>query len=160
NLLELGLLEKFFTSSYVRSKFLQNYFSGRGNSFWSKRFIPGLFGDKIESNWRFEMKYFFSKRFTKDLSATEELIYDWDMAFDEYISRRINKYKAKYFWGFQGSCYETLKRANEAGKITICELSTAHVTVAKKILEEESLMHPEWADSISNLHFPAVFEKR
>ncbi|MGZ3942948.1 MAG: glycosyltransferase family 4 protein, partial [Bacteroidia bacterium] len=65
-----------------------------------------------------------------------------------------------FFWGFQGSCFESLKAAKEAGMKTICELSTAHVTVAKKILQQECDLHPEWAESISNLHFPSEFERR
>jgi alpha-maltose-1-phosphate synthase len=160
NLLELDMLDKFCTGSYVRSKFLQDHFSKTNNSFWTKRFIPGLYGDKVESNWRFEMKYFLSKRFSKNLSDTEKLIYKWDMAYDKYMADRIKNYKGGFFWGFQGSCFDTLESAKKAGKTTICELSTAHVTVAKKILQEECNLHPEWAASISNLHFPAEFEKR
>jgi glycosyltransferase involved in cell wall biosynthesis len=160
NLLDLGLLEKFCTSSYVRSKMLQEYFGNQKDSFWSKRFIPGLYGAKVESNWRFELKYFLAKRFSVNPSAVENLIYEWDMAFDQYMSKRVKRSGANYFWGFQGSCYETLLAARESGKTTICELSTAHITVAKKILGEESVLHPEWASSISNLNFPAVFEKR
>jgi alpha-maltose-1-phosphate synthase len=160
NLLELNMLDKFCTGSYVRSKFLQDYFSKTNNSFWTKRFIPGLFGSNVESNWRFEMKYFLSKRFSKSLADTEKLIYEWDVAYDKYMSGRVKNYQAGIFWGFQGSCFDTLEAAKEAGKTTICELSTAHVTVAKKILQEECNLHPEWADSISNLHFPVEFEKR
>ncbi len=160
NLLELGMLDKFCTSSYVRSKFLQNYFTENNNPFWSKRFISGLYGDKVESNWRFEMKYFLAKKFSKNLSDAEKLIYDWDMAFDYYMSNRIKNYEANFFWGFQGSCFDTLQAAKNAGKTTICELSTAHITVAKKILQEECKLHPEWAASISNVNFPAGFEKR
>ncbi len=160
NLLELGMLEKFCTGSYVRSKFWQDYFTKNNNSFWKKRFILGLYGDKVESKWRFELNYFLAKKFSKNLSDSEKLIYDWDTAYDAYMSERIKNYEAKYFWGFQGSCFETLQAAKNAGKTTICELSTAHVTVAKKILIEESKLHPNWADSISNLNFPPQFEKR
>ncbi|MGZ3862879.1 MAG: glycosyltransferase family 4 protein [Bacteroidia bacterium] len=160
NLEELGMLERFCTGSYLRSEILQKYFTKTKNNFWSKRFIPGLYGDKVDSNWRFELKYFLSKRFSKSLANTEKLIYEWDMAYDKYMSGRMKNYSAEFFWGFQGSCYESLMAAKNAGKTTICELSTAHVTVAKRILQEECDMHPEWAESISNLHFPAEFEKR
>ena len=160
NLLELGLLDKFCTSSYVRSKFLQEYFTKNNNHFWTKRFIPGLYGDKVESNWRFEMNYFVARKVSRDLSNSEKLIYDWDTTFDAYMAGRIKKYEGGIFWGFQGSCFDTLLAAKSAGKTTICELSTAHITVAKKILQEESKLHPEWAESISNFNFPLEFEKR
>jgi starch synthase len=160
NLLELGMLDKFCTSSYVRSKFWQDHFTRTNNLFWTKRFIAGLYGDKVESNWRFESRYFILKKLSKNLSHAEKLVYDWDVAYDRYMSGRVGNYEAGFFWGFQGSCFDTLQAAKNAGKTTICELSTAHVTVAKKILQEECRLHPEWAAGISNLNFPPDFEKR
>lgn len=160
NLLELNMLDKFSTGSYVRSKFLQAYFTRSKNNFWTKRFIQDVYGSSVESNWRFELKYFLFKRFSKSLADSERLIYEWDMAYDRYMAGRLEKYNAGFFWGFQGSCFESLAAAKNAGMKTICELSTAHVTVARKILQQECDLHPEWAESISNLHFPAAFEKR
>ncbi|MBS1645888.1 MAG: glycosyltransferase family 4 protein [Bacteroidetes bacterium] len=160
NLLELDMLEKFCTSSYVREKYLQEYFAKKNNFFWTKRFIEGLYGNKVESHWRFEIKYFLAKKFYKNLARVESLVYEWDVNYDNYMAKRIKNFTADFFWGFQGSSLNTLKAAKDLGKTTICELSTAHITSAKKILDEECLLHPEWAGSISNLNFPSYFEKR
>jgi starch synthase len=82
------------------------------------------------------------------------------MSFDSYVAEQLHGRKSDVFWGFQGSCHDSLKAAKASGKIAVCELATAHVTEAKRILGEEAQLHPEWADSIDNLVFPAHYEQR
>jgi len=160
SLLELNLLDRYYTSSYVGSKFLQNLIIKTGNSYFSKRFITGLNGNKVCSNWRFEVKEVLYRKLYGKTEKSQNAVYHRDEIFDEYMSKQIVKRKSEMFWGFQGSCLETLKAAKKSGKTSIVELATAHVTAAKNILGEEQRLFPEWADSIDNLVFPIEYEKR
>lgn len=160
SLQELGFLNKFYTSSYIKNSSLQKYFLKKNNQFWTRRFLEGLSGVKVEANWRFEVPEHLGKIFKNDSKKIEELVYNRDEKFDTYISTIFSKTKPKYFWGFQGSCLKSLLAVKQNGGVAICELATAHITYAKHILNEEKLLHPEWADSISNVDFPSHYEKR
>ena len=163
-LYNLNELERFYTSSYITSSALQSYLLKKGNTFWTKRFIEGLPGKYVQSNWRFELPELLL-RFQQGKSAkVQRAVYDRDINFDKYMANELTKLskqnKKLTYWGFQGSCYESLKQANKLGVESWCELATAHVTSAKKILGEEAALHPEWASTIDNLTFPSDYEKR
>ena len=157
---DLGYLNKFYTSSYVKHNKFQNYLLKKNNKFLTRRFLTGLSGSKVDANWRFEIPEHFGKILKYDSKKIEELVYNRDEKFDSYISNILSKTKPKYFWGFQGSCLESLRTVKKDGGIAICELATAHITYAKYILNEEKLLHPDWADSISNVDFPMHYENR
>jgi len=76
------------------------------------------------------------------------------------MAKKLSKMKTSIFWGFQGSSLNSIKAIKKNDGFAICELSTAHVTFAKKILEEEQELHPLWADTITNVAFPVEYEKR
>lgn len=195
---KLGLLDTFFTSSYLSNKKLQEYFNRSGDTYWVRRFIEGLPGNKVNANWRFEMKETLLRKLQGKSKAVQKAVYARDVNFDHYVAKQLHKYKINpssnrqviqstyhqivkssnhqiikssyqqiikstnqpIFWGFQGSCHASLQAANQLGITSICELATAHVVAAKRILGEEAALHPEWADSIDNLVFPAAYEKR
>ncbi|SDL60215.1 Glycosyl transferases group 1 [Catalinimonas alkaloidigena] len=159
-LLELECLEKFYTSSYVSSALWQRYFLQTRNTYFSRRFLPGLSGKRVDANWRFEVKEVLLRKAFGKSKRVQEAVYARDVAFDQYVARQLRRQPGEIYWGFQGSCYASLQAARAEGKITLCELATAHVTAAKRILGEEARLHPEWADSIDNLEFPASYEKR
>ena len=160
SLLELGKLDCYYTSSYVKKQWLQKIISKFGLTYFEKRFIQGLSGKYVNSNWRFEIKEILLRKIYGKTSKTQTAVYQRDENFDKYMSKKIVSRPSSMFWGFQGSCLETLKQSQQCGKIAVVELATAHVTEAKKILGEEQLLHPEWADSIDNLVFPIEYEKR
>ncbi|WP_066633510.1 glycosyltransferase family 4 protein [Labilibacter marinus] len=175
----LGLLDTFYTSSYLTNERFQDYFKKNGNTYWVRRFIDGLPGDKVNANWRFEVKEMLLRKLQGKSPAAQKAVYARDVNFDEYVGRELRAKSEKWkretgaeksnsakrtlptaFWGFQGSSYASLQAANEIGLTSICELATAHVVAAKRILGEEAALHPEWSDSIDNLVFPADYEKR
>lgn len=92
--------------------------------------------------------------------AVQNQVYQRDTDFDLMLARKMAEIPSTHFWGFQGSCHASLQAAKDTGKVAICELATAHVVQARKILTEEARHQPEWADSIDNLYFPAAYEKR
>jgi len=157
---DLGILEKFITSSYIRNQSIQEYFTKRNNTYWTRRFHSELPGNYVESNWRFEIPEIVYNRVFGKGRRTSNAVYQRDERFDKYLSKKISKYSNNFYWGFQGSSLLTLKEAKIHNIPTIVELSTAHVTAAKKILGEEVRLHPEWADSMDNLIFPKDYEQR
>jgi alpha-maltose-1-phosphate synthase len=163
---QLELLERFYTSSYVTSSFLQRMAESQIQSILSRRFVSGLPGILVDSNWRFEIpEILIRKMFGKGL-ATQRAVYRRDVNFDKFVAKQIIKLnrttqiESPLFWGFQGSSYTSVSTANQLGWTSVCELATAHVVSAKKILGEEARLNPEWAKSIDNLVFPAQYEKR
>ncbi len=159
-LFDLGLLYKFYTSSYIRSKHLQNLFERVGINFFSRRYLRGLPGKLVESNWRFEIPELIYSRIYGKGEMTQHAVYGRDVRFDHYMAKKVQTIDAEIYWGFQGSCLESIHASKKMGKTTVCELTTAHVTAAKKILGEEKILHKEWEDSFDNLEFPAFYEER
>ncbi len=163
SLYDLDLLDTFYTSSYVTNSFLQKQIEKRNNTYWSRRYIKGLPGNKVNANWRYEIKEMLLRKMQGKSAAAQLAVYDRDVQFDNFVASRLaskHNSKSNTFWGFQGSCHSSLLSANHLGLNSICELATAHVVAAKKILGEEASLHQEWAHTIDNLEFPAEYEKR
>ena len=159
-LLELQQLDVFFTSSYISNPALQGYLLKSGNTYFTRRFEEGLGGRFVNANWRYELREILLRKLYGKDERTQNAVYARDVNFDAYVAGKLPHRNADAFWGFQGSCHASLLEANKLGRISVCELATAHVTAARSILGEESRLHPEWADSIDNLVFPAAYEKR
>jgi hypothetical protein len=164
-LYRLKMLERFYTSSYLTASGLQNYFTRTDNRYWTRRFIEGLPGCKVDANWRFEVPEIVLRWLQGKSPAVQKAVYRRDERFDAYVARQLSRTKSAeassdVFWGFQGSCRDSLIAARHAGMQTWCELATAHVVAARRILGEEAELHPEWAFSIDNLVFPASYEQR
>ena len=160
SLLRLGQLDRFYTSSYVTQPWLQQYFTRTENTFFTRRFLPELAAPHVHADWLLELKEtIYRKRYGKD-ARTQEAVYQRDVKHDAFVASQMAERPSKSFWGFQGSCHASLMAAKAAGKTAICELATAHVVESKRILGEEQSLHPEWADSLDNLVFPAYYEKR
>ncbi len=157
---DLGLLEKFFTSSYVTSKTLQDLINKTGNKFWSRRFLNGLSGSRVVSNWRFEIPEIVYSKLYGQNEKTANAVYQRDVRFDRYLASRMDRVNGDIFWGFQGSCLGSLKAARKYNKLALCEMTTGHGPAAKRILGEEMKLHPEWADSIDNVSFPEYYYER
>lgn len=159
-LLDLGHLQTFYTSSYIRSLRLQKLLLKRENTFWTRRFIEGLGGNKVVANWHFEFReQLYARLFGKN-KRTQHAVYLRDEMFDQYMANKLSALTSDIFWGFQGSCYASLRMAQKTGKFAIVELATAHVSSALKILSEEERLHPDWRDSFDNLVFKPPYRKR
>ncbi|MEN9444337.1 MAG: hypothetical protein RIS47_1227 [Bacteroidota bacterium] len=162
-LADLDALERFYTSSYVGSEWLQEYLLRRGDTFWTRRFIAGLGGNLVQSNWRFELPELVLRIFLGKSPLVQRSVYWRDVQFDSFVARKLTKLgmsRGCGFWGFQGSCRDSLVAANALGMPTVCELATAHVTEARRELGLEAKLMPDWADSIDNLEFTGDYLKR
>ena len=156
----LGVLKRFYTSSYISSPVLQSFIERQGLHYWSRRFLQGLSGNVIKPAWGYEVKELVYRRLFGNSKKVNELVLERDISFDRNLSAQLAKMKYDIFWGYQGSCYESLHSANKSGKVSICEMTTAHLPFAQKILREEANIYPEWADSLDFADFPSAYEKR
>lgn len=157
---DLGALEGFYTSGYIRSKFWQQFIKKSGNTLFTRRFLDGLCGKRVHPNWRFELKELLYAKVFGIGYKTQKAVFQRDEKFDRYIAAKVPYLSGNLFWGFQGSAHDSLISAREAGKHAVVELATAHVGAAEKILGEEKQLHPEWADSFDIVDFPARYRKR
>lgn len=159
-LLKNNLLSRFYTSSYVRNNKIQELSINNLDSFFSRRFIYGLGNGFVDSNWLLEFPELFFRFLLGKTKFVNDVVFFRDWLFDNLLSGRIGDESFDIFWGFQGSCLETMRICNSLGKITVCELATGHVDAANYILNEEKQLCPEWSDSIDNLYFPGYYENR
>jgi len=157
----LEYLHSFYTSGYVSNKAIQSLIDIVKLSFFKKRYESGLYGNNIHANWRFELPEYFARYVQKkDQNYLTNLMIARDVSFGRFISKVLEKEKFDIFWGYNGSSLEAILKANEMGKMSICETQLAYIPFTKKILTEEALLHPEWADSLDFANLPSYYEQR
>jgi starch synthase len=162
SLQQLGCLRRFVTSTYYK----RDRFPDRLAEPWDrldrglcKRWLQGLDSSVVTRRLSLEIPELFYRNILKNRTRAELAMFKRDATFDRWVSSRYAT-ESDIFWGFQGSCLESLMAARTAGKIAVCEFATAHVTAAVRILNQEAERHPEWAGTISNLHFPDWYRER
>ncbi|HTQ40766.1 MAG TPA: glycosyltransferase family 4 protein, partial [Pirellulales bacterium] len=157
-----GCLARFITSSFYKPDRLPDRFfklmKGVDRPL-RLRWQSGLPSDKVTRRWSLEVPEIFARRVVKNHAWAEQLMFRRDAVFDRWVSKRFVT-SGDIFWGFQGSCLESLRSARSHGLVAVCEFATAHVTRAIRVLSEEAKRHPEWADSISNFCFPNWYRER
>lgn len=157
-----GALLRFITSSYYKPDRFPDRILGK--SAWldvrlRRRTLASIPSDKVIRAWRFELPEILARAIVGNGKLAEDLMLRRDEAFDRWVARKFAKL-GNIFWGFQGSCLESLKAARSANILAVAEFATAHVTSAIEILSREAERHPEWAETISNFHFPDWYRER
>lgn len=155
-----GFLERFFTSGYVNNAVAQSLVHQFHVSFLEKRMEAGLDPKKVLANWGMEWKENLLRLKKASPLAVQKAILERDQAFDKQLSKRIAKMPGDVFWGFQGSCLHTLKAANKAGKATICEQASVHVSAIHKAKLEVEAHFAEWTWSCLTAQYPADYSER
>ena len=159
---QLGCLKRFVTSTYYRknrwpdrlARFVPRLDRGLG-----KRCLESLNSDLVSRDLTFELPELWYRNIVGDRVKAEQAMFRRDSRFDQWVARKFAG-ESDVFWGFQGSCLDSLIAAKRAGRLAVCEFATAHVTAAIRILSEECDKHPEWAGTISNFHFPDWYQRR
>jgi glycosyltransferase involved in cell wall biosynthesis len=159
-LYDLDCLETFYTSSYISNIGLQRLIQTLNLSFLSRRFLNGLGGKQVHASWRYEIKELIYRKLKGNTQEVNDLVFERDIKFDKDLSKKLAGLSNDTFWGFQGSCHACLQASNNLGLETICEMTIAHLPYAKRILQEEAKLQPDWADSIDFMTFPGNYEKR
>jgi starch synthase len=157
-----GNLQAFLTSGYYKPlEFPDRLFarSPRLDRYLRRRHLSGLDPSRIVRRWNLEVPEVFARALLHKSDLPGKLVCWRDAAFDRWAARKW-AHSADMYWGFQGSCLFSLKAARQAGKVAVAEFATAHFTCAMRLLSREAELHPEWADSISNLYFPDWYRER
>jgi glycosyltransferase involved in cell wall biosynthesis len=159
---QAGALLRFVTSAYYKPDGYPDClmrWSGRLDAWLRRRTLEALPSAKVVRRWRFELPELLARTFVGNGSLADRLVMRRDARFDRWVARHWAG-AGDIFWGFQGSCLESLKAARQAGKLAVAEFATAHVTSAIAILQREAERHPEWAATISNFHYPDWYRER
>ena len=162
SLQRLGMLRRFVTSTYYKPDCWPDRIatlSSKLDHGLQKRWLDGLNSQLVTRHLSLEVPELFYRNVLKNPKRAELAMFERDAAFDRRVASRF-AFESDIFWGFQGSCLESLKAARAAGKTAVCEFATAHVAAAIRILSEEAEKHPEWAGTISNLKFPDWYRER
>lgn len=162
SLQQLGLLQRLITSTYYKpegglERLLR--YNPKLHRALRKRTQPGLHSRLVTRHLAFEIPEIWYRNIRRKPAEAEGAMFRRDTAFDRWVARRYAA-ESEIFWGFQGSCLETLKAANAACRLSVCEFATAHVTAAMRILSAEAERHPEWSGTISNFRFPDWYRER
>ncbi len=158
----LGRLAQLVTSSYYKpdrwpDKLIAK--SARLNAWLGKRTLAGIPSAKVTRRWRYELPEIVCRSLVGNGPLADRSVLRRDANFDRWVATRFAR-QCPVFWGFQGSCLESLSAARAAGRVAVLELATAHVTMAERVLREEAERHPEWAATISNFDFPPWYHER
>jgi glycosyltransferase involved in cell wall biosynthesis len=157
-----GALDRFITSSYYKPDAIPDSWLARVPRFdraLRRRFQEGLPSPKVVRGWRFELPELIARRALGPGQIADDCVFRRDVSFDRWVARRWVR-DCDVYWGFQGSCLDSLRAAQERGITAVAEFATAHVTTAIDVLAREAERHPEWAATISNFHFPDWYRER
>lgn len=157
-----GALLRFVTSGYYKPDVLPDRLFGCSSWFDARlrrRTLSCLPSGKVVRGWRFELPELLARAILGNGGVADRLVMRRDARFDRWVARTWAK-AGDIYWGFQGSCLESLRAARQAGVTAVAEFATAHVASAVEILSREAQRHPEWADTISNFHFPDWYRER
>jgi len=160
-----GRLSAFLTSGYYKPARYPDRlltWSDRLDRGFRRRHSPEIDANLVVRNWRFELPELLVRRLRRFGLREEPWVFRRDVAFDRWAARRLarGKMECDLFWGFQGSCRDSLKAARDHGLTAVVELAAPHVTTAMRLLSEEAERHPDWADSVGNYHFPVEYQSR
>jgi len=160
NLQSLGRLKGFYTSAYISNLSVQNFIIRNKLNFFSKRFLYDFSGPLIHTYWSLELRELLARFINKNAEEITKCVCRRDQDFDTYLASKLRSIKYDTFWGYQGSCLKSLMVANSMNRNSIVEMTMPYVPFSNKILIEESVLHPEWKDSINIISYPGSYEKR
>ena len=159
---QLGALDLFVTSGYYKPDQMPDRLAGgmrKLDAALRRRFQEGLPAEKVIRRWRYELPELLARRILGPGRLAESCVFRRDQVFDGWVAREWVR-ECDVYWGFQGSCLESLKAARQRGIIAVAEFATAHVNLATDLLSREAERHPEWASTISNFRFPKWYQQR
>jgi alpha-maltose-1-phosphate synthase len=157
-----GALDRFITSGYYKPDQIPDRWASRfakADRALRRRSQEGLPAARVVRRWRYEIPELIARRMLGSGPVADGCVFRRDANFDRWVANRWAR-DCDAYWGFQGSCLESLQAARRRGITAIAEFATAHVTRAIELLSAEAERHPEWAATISNFAFPDWYRER
>jgi hypothetical protein len=111
-MLELDILEKFYTSSCVVKPLLEVLYCNLGMSRLTGLYGKGFSLLKFISSWRFKFQEIFVQKLIRNSKRVNNLIYLRNEFFDHDISYKLGNSEAAYFSNYQRYSLKSLHAAN------------------------------------------------
>jgi glycosyltransferase involved in cell wall biosynthesis len=140
------VLHLFLTSSYYKRDLYPDRLARlipKLDIWLQKRFDPAIDPKRICRFPLVELPEMAYRLFKNGGAQAARLVELRDMRFDEVVSRFLHKLPARIFWGFQGSCLNSLHAAREAGMKAVVELASIPAQVAQALLAQDGSSLPE-----------------
>lgn len=151
-----GLLIQFYSTLYYQPK-LPIYKVGEkifGGYSWftamkERRYDPKLPIEVIHSVPWLEIGYQIWQKLSRSRWEHSALTLKNDL-FDRYVSKKLRRFRECFdlFYGFSGCALHCLKQSKSLGKLSILDHHDIHHQTAKKLLQEEIELHPDFAETI------------
>lgn len=158
-----GRLARFITSTYYRPDRRPDAWLAqwpRADRAMRRRHLAGL-DASVRRQLLLELPEVACRAIIGNGRLARHLMYVRDAAFDRWVARgQLRAMQAGGYWGFQGSCLDSLVAARRRGLFAVAEFATGHVVAAERILAAEAQRNPEWADSLNNCGFPDWYRRR
>ncbi len=150
------MLVRFYSTLYYKPegpiyKVTQKVF---GNQWWftaikERRYDPKLPSQMIHSVPWLEIGHRVWYKLSRGLLENSVLTFKNDL-FDRYVANRLRRFEPLFdlFYGFSGSALHCLKQSKFLGKLTVLDHHDIHHETARKLLQEEVELHPDFADTI------------
>ncbi len=158
----LGCLDRFVTSAYFKPRLFPDCLFALWpylNERLRRRTLDALDESRVTRRWDLELPTFVCRSIPGTRKLVRRLGHRHDFHFDCWAARKWAS-QSQIYWGFQGSCLESLRAARLAGAISVAEFAANHITLVKRTLALEAERHPEWADTIGALEMPTWYQHR
>lgn len=164
---EAGLLEHFYTDSYLGNKpwleaLLQSIprtLQPRGVQRWLARKDPVLPPERVTSFELFGWRYAWRRHRARSSAATVQVFAASNAEFNRLVIARHPSAVATV-WGFNGACLEVLTWARHHGMRCIMEQTIAPKRIEHALLSEEVARWPDWQPRMQILDYPDTLSDR
>jgi starch synthase len=158
----LGHLLRFVTSGYYKPEsFPDRLFArlSRIDGLLRRRHLETLDASRVIRRWDLEVPELAARALLGNGDVSGSLVHQRDARFDRWTAKYWAR-QGDIYWGFQGSCLQSLVAARRAGAIAVAEFAAVHVTLVMRLLKAEAKRHPEWADTIGAVRLPGWYRRR
>lgn len=166
-LYEAGLLERFYTDSYIGNKpWLKTLLKAipptlqpRSVQRWLARKDPVLPPERVTSFEAFGWRYAWRRRRSKSSIAIRQVFAASNADFNRLVIANHPGTGAAV-WGFNGACLELLEWASLRGMRCIVEQTIAPKRIEHALLSEEAARWPGWQPGLQIQAYPDALSRR
>jgi len=164
---EAGLLDRFFTDSYIGNKpwleaALRVVPAGmRANAVerWLGRKDAVLPPEKVTSFDRLGLWFGWARQCSTSLVATNEVFHEAAVRFNQKILQ-VGLGDAGVVWGFNGWALELFETAKRQGRLCIVEQTILPLALERRLLQQEQERWPGWEKNPSDWTQPLATDGR
>ena len=164
---EAGLLDYFETGFYYKnsrlSRFLLSLFPQRFATQLLRQLLrrthEGLVSQQVKTHPIAEIIFVLFARLPILNRFAEKVMRQRNEYFDTVVGQCVRRLQPCAVIGYDSSALKTFEAAREIGTLCILDQVIGHIQTGEKILSEERLLHPEFADSIPAIGDDCVIKR-